>query len=299
MRQKIAALVITSLIFSVVNPVLAESETKVQYNQETTVYAGEISEVNEIISNTEIISLTSKKQKPVEILKRLEDIEQIKIQKNKSKWKTGNKGYVSKEKINVYTKRNSLSEIITTLDFNTKIKYAKCEGHPHWYRIQIDSKIGYVKASAIADNIEYKSYELTSNSYYKGFKSWMGHRCFSLKSNQGKLQQIATTDNKGLRKVNNRYTVAIGSHFNCDVGQYFDIILKNGTVISAICGDWKANKDTDSTNVYTRNGCATEFIVETTKLCSAAKSSGDISSVYDEWDSPVIEIYVYNMNVLN
>ena len=40
MRQKIAALVIVSLIFSVTKPMLAESETKVQYNQETTVYAG-------------------------------------------------------------------------------------------------------------------------------------------------------------------------------------------------------------------------------------------------------------------
>ena len=126
----------------------------------------------------------------------------------------------------------------------------------------------------------------------------MGHRCFSSRSNQGKLQTLATTDSKGLRTVNDRYTVAIGSHFNCEVGQYFDIVLKNGTIISAICGDWKANKDTDSTNVYTRNGCATEFIVDSTKLCSAAKSSGDISSVYDEWDSPVTEIHVYNVNIL-
>lgn len=296
MRQKIAALVIVSLIFNVINPMLAESETKIQYNQEATVYAGETSEVNEIFRNTEVISLTSKKEKvkQVEILDVLEDEELIEIQKAKSEWISGSKGYVTKESINVYEKRNTSSKVIKTLDFNTKIKYSKCEAHPHWYK----TNDGYVKASDIVDTIEYKSYELTSNSRYKGFKSWMGHRCFSSRSNQGKLQTLATTDSKGLRTVNDRYTVAIGSHFNCEVGQYFDIVLKNGTIISAICGDWKANKDTDSTNVYTRNGCATEFIVDSTKLCSAAKSSGDISSVYDEWDSPVTEIHVYNVNIL-
>jgi hypothetical protein len=39
--------------------------------------------------------------------------------------------------------------------------------------------------------------------------------------------------------------------------------------------------------------------VDSRSLNSKAKTSGNISSIYDEWDSSVVEIRVYALNALN
>lgn len=212
------------------------------------------------------------------------------------KWSGKYTGYISTEKAKIYEKRNNKSKVLKTLCFNDKINYKVCTSHLKWYQVKVGNTIGYISCDKITENNNYKSYELSAN---KGFKSWMGHRCFSSHTNQGKLQLIAETDKNGLRTVNGRYAVAIGSRFNCDIGQYFDIVLKNGTIIPAVCGDQKADCHTDATNTYSRNGCCTEFIVDSRSLNSKAKTSGDISSIYDEWDSSVVEIRVYALNALN
>lgn len=271
MRQKIVAFILISILLCVISPMPTESETEVQIKQSTTEVI-----IEAPVEQTETVLLESKKPK--------------------EKWSGKYTGYVTTEKAKIYEKRNNKSKVLKTLCFNEKVKYKVCTEHPKWYQVKVGDTVGYISCKKLTEQNKYKSYELSVN---KGFKSWMGHRCFSSRSNQGQLQLIAETDKNGLRVVNGRYTVAIGSHFNCDIGQYFDIVLKNGTIIPAVCGDQKADIHTDSTNVYSRNGCCTEFIVDSRSLNSKAKTSGDISSIYNEWDSSVVEIRVYALNALN
>ena len=94
--------------------------------------------------------------------------------------------------------------------------------------------------------------------------------------------------------VNGRYCVAIGSHFGCKIGQYFDLILANGEVIPCIMADQKANKHTDSANIITTStNCLSEFIVDRNALNRDAKRDGNISSCCEEWKSHVVKIRVY------
>ena len=112
------------------------------------------------------------------------------------------------------------------------------------------------------------------------------------------LEQVAHTDDHGFRIYDNRYLIAIGTYFKAPVGTYIDVELQNGVVIPCIVGDIKADVDTEDNNVYSLScGCATEFIVDGWKIDPFTK--GDVSSVYEEWDSPVIHIIVYDYNYFN
>lgn len=94
--------------------------------------------------------------------------------------------------------------------------------------------------------------------------------------------------------VNGRYCVALGSHFGCEIGQYFDLILANDEVIPCIMSDQKANKHTDSANIVTiSTNCLSEFIVDRQALNRNAKRDGDISSCCPELESTVKKIKVY------
>lgn len=111
----------------------------------------------------------------------------------------------------------------------------------------------------------------------------------------GDLQDIATTDECGFRKLDDRYMVAIGSAFNTEIGQYFDLVLENGTIIPCIMGDQKADCDTDASNVFTSaSKCASEFIVDTKSISKDIKHAGDVSKYDPSWDSKVVQIIVYD-----
>ena len=148
------------------------------------------------------------------------------------------------------------------------------------------------------NKIEYTEYEVPENN---GFKSFMLHTSITDKSSkQYDLQNnYAYTDESGLRKVDGRYCIAIGTAFNSEIGDYADLILDNGEVICAIISDIKADIHTDSNNIATRsNGCVSEFIVDN-NLNKYVKKHGDISYHKEEWDSPVIKIKIYNQNIFN
>ena len=130
---------------------------------------------------------------------------------------------------------------------------------------------------------------------YSGFKSFMTYKKFGKKTAQYELQLSAITDEYGFRKVDDYYMVAIGSHFNTSVGQRVDLVLENGEVIQCVVGDHKAKKDTDSANIFTKNNCMSEFIVDAKILDKTVKAKGDVSMFPNEqWDSPVIEVVVYD-----
>lgn len=126
-------------------------------------------------------------------------------------------------------------------------------------------------------------------------ETWMPYTAITSRgSKQYKLQQIAYTGDYGIRMVNGRYCVALGSHFGCEIGQYFDLILANDEVIPCIMGDVKSNKHTDSANIVTiSTNCLSEFIVDRQALNRNAKRDGDISSCCKEWESTVKQIKVY------
>ena len=94
--------------------------------------------------------------------------------------------------------------------------------------------------------------------------------------------------------MDGRYCVAIGSHFTSKIGTLFDLVLENGIVIPCILSDQKADEDTDSSNIVTKdNGCLSEFIVDLDTLSKSAKRQGDISYCTKKWNSPVDSIRIY------
>lgn len=142
-------------------------------------------------------------------------------------------------------------------------------------------------------------YSMPSTS---GFKSYMSYKAITSKSSpQYKLQSnYAYTGNYGIRQVDDRYCIAIGTFSGAAIGTYVDLVLENGTVIPCIIGDFKANIHTDSKNIVTmHNGCISEFIIDADKLHATAKKMGDISYCNKEWNSPVESIVVYDKNVFN
>lgn len=128
---------------------------------------------------------------------------------------------------------------------------------------------------------------------YNGFKSYEETKTITF-GKAGKLNKLAKTDINGFKTINNRYLVAVGTYFNLELGQYFDIVLENGTVIPCMMGDTKANEDTCDKNIFTVNTkCATEFIVSKRFLPKIVKTSGDVSFLNEKWKSPVSKIIVY------
>jgi len=111
------------------------------------------------------------------------------------------------------------------------------------------------------------------------FKTYMDYRKLNSGSPQGALQKQAVTDANGLRTVNGRYTVAVGSYFSHTIGMPIDVTLDNGTTIQCIIGDAKANQHTTNNHSVGLRGDAVEFIVDTRSLNSTAKTRGDISFI--------------------
>ena len=113
---------------------------------------------------------------------------------------------------------------------------------------------------------------------------------------------MAYTDENGMRKVNGRFCVAIGSHFGVLVGQYFDIILENGTVIPCVMGDGKADEHTDESNIFTTyygSYCCTEFIVNQNQIPLRVLQAGNFSKLDESWDAKVQTIRIYQKNILD
>lgn len=147
--------------------------------------------------------------------------------------------------------------------------------------------------------INYMTYAIPEN---RGFKSYMDYRAITNKSSQQfQLQKLyANTGDYGIRVVEDRYCIAVGTHFSASIGQYLDLILENGTVIPCVLADVKADIHTDSNNIVTlHNGCVSEFVVDTSSLHNTAKRMGDVSYCCEEWNSPVVEIVVYEQNVFD
>ena len=205
-------------------------------------------------------------------------------------------GYVKGDNLNVRKEPNTDSEILDVIPFNKKIKYSNY--NKDWLKIKYNKKIAYVYKKYISKKkIEYTDCSVPN---YSGFKSWMDYHKITMNGSEQKILQenYAYTGQYGIRQIDGRYCVAIGSYFTTEIGTYFDLILENGEVIPCILADRKDNSDTDSDNIFTSdNGCATEFVVDEEALKYSALNNGDISSCCEEWDSPVETIKIYQKTV--
>lgn len=136
-------------------------------------------------------------------------------------------------------------------------------------------------------------YTLPRNDAYTGLKCYESYTSITDRTtDQYALQGMATTNEDAFRMIGDRYLVAIGTYFEAPVGSVIDIILDNGTIIPAVVGDIKADEHTDIWHIFSENGCATEFIVDAS--LTKAKITGDVSSLYDNWQSKVKAIRVYD-----
>lgn len=160
-----------------------------------------------------------------------------------------------------------------------------------WAKIQ-DTEC-YIERKFLCEyQVGHNDYDVPNNS---GMKSYMDYRTItSVESNQYKLQQIASTDESGIRKVNDRYCIAVGSYYSTTIGQYIDVELENGEVIHGILADCKDDKHTDSKNqIHAIDGSVVEFVVDTNSLGAITMKMGDISYI-NNWNSKVINIRIYD-----
>lgn len=133
-----------------------------------------------------------------------------------------------------------------------------------------------------------KEYPITDGNTTK---TVLPYKAFGKNTNQAKLQSLCQTNEVGLRVYDGRFTIAVGTYFNTAIGQYFDLVLENGTVIPCIMGDLKADIHTDSRGLFTEaSGCMTEFIVDRTYL----PNKNSATYCYEEWNSKVVNVIVYN-----
>lgn len=197
--------------------------------------------------------------------------------------------------VNVREKPSKESQKVDLLPFNTEVQvYDYNEG---WCRIE-GSRLYISKKYLSAEENVYKDYEIPKN---RGFKSFMSYRAITCRTSEQFLLQAshAYTGNYGIRQVDGRYCVAVGTAFNAGIGTYLDLILENGTVIPCIVADIKASRHTLADNITTAaSGCVSEFVVDTGSLSSTVKRYGDVSKCCEEWDSPVETIRIYEKRVL-
>ena len=198
------------------------------------------------------------------------------------------------------------SNVLGTLSFNSQIWYFQF--NDEWGGItyqttneygEVITRTAYVSSEYIAPSeCPYWYFSMPNNS---GFKSYMSYKAISSKNSPQYILQSnhAYTGNYGIRQVNGRYCVAVGTALNVSIGTYIDLILENETVIPCIVADIKSNAHTKADNLTTAsNGCVSEFVVETGALPSQVTSRGNISCANDTWNSPVSTIKIYDKNVL-
>lgn len=140
-----------------------------------------------------------------------------------------------------------------------------------------------------------KKYETKSVPEHNPFKSYMSYKTITNKtSKQYELQQIAETGDYGIRIVNNRFCIALGSYFTTEIGTEIDIIMENGSVLECILADCKDDKHTDESNIIAADGSILEFIVDLDELHMESKYHGDMSYCSDDFQGEILEIKIYN-----
>ena len=133
--------------------------------------------------------------------------------------------------------------------------------------------------------------QITTPTNHNDFKSYMPYTTITNEaSKQLELQQQAYTDSNGLRCIDNRPMIAVGTGWGVSVGDIVLVTCENNNSFEAIIGDIKDNVDTNADNKTTSdNNCRCEFIVDMDKLNSHIKISGNVA-VLKQYSGYVIDI---------
>ena len=133
--------------------------------------------------------------------------------------------------------------------------------------------------------------QITTQVSRRDFKSYMPYTAITDKSStQWQLQQFATTDINGLRCIDGKPMVAVGTGWGVSVGDSAIITCDNGNSFEVVIGDAKANIHTDSTNKTTiANNCRCEFIVDSKQLNPTVKTIGNVA-VLQQYNGYVVNV---------
>ena len=212
-------------------------------------------------------------------------ITQKTIKKNKYK-----KGYIKANNVNVRAKKRFTAKIKGRLFYGEKINYIRV--NKKWVKINNKKIKGYVLAKYVTR--KKKKHKLHTNVPDYTLFSYMDYTCITnTSSQQYKLQRRAYTGTYGIRQVDGRYCIALGSYYTTRIGTYIDLILNNGQVIHCILADCKADQHTDALNQKTSDDSLVEFVVDTPALRSKAKRMGDIAYSNPKWQSRIKYIKIY------
>jgi hypothetical protein len=122
------------------------------------------------------------------------------------------------------------------------------------------------------------------------FKSYTDYRCLSRYSKQWKLQEMAYTDENGLRKIGDAYLVALGSYYGVELGSKYTVVLETGNTFEIILCDCKKDEHTSANNQMTlADGSILEFYVDTDVLPERVKTLGTIGSI-DFFEGDIVNI---------
>lgn len=122
------------------------------------------------------------------------------------------------------------------------------------------------------------------------FKSYTYYALLNKSSIQWKLQELAYTDENGLRKIGNYYLAAMGSYYSTTIGDMFRLTTDTGAVFDIILCDAKSDRHTDARHMYTKsNNCMVEFYVDTTVLNGTIKRMGSIG-VLPEFSGSIVKV---------
>lgn len=199
--------------------------------------------------------------------------------------------------VNIRKKPTIESAVVETYPWSTKVELCKTS-KKKYLGVKFEKIIlGYICKDYVSKK-KPKSRIYDISEYHLKNKSYSDMRTVTAKgTDQYKLRQLTEVGPYGVMTVNGRYCVALGTRFKCAIGQYFDIILSNGTAIRCIKCDVKANEHTDSTNVYTlATKCATEFYCYTPSLYSAGYKSGNLNCI-PEFNGYIEAIKVYKERI--
>ncbi len=151
-------------------------------------------------------------------------------------------------------------------------------------KIQENNEVLLKETKETQKSIEpvYTDYDTPSDN---SFKSYMDYRTITdTTSKQYELQSQADTNWCGMRMIDEKYCIAVGSYYSTTVGQAVDIIMQNGNVIHCIVADLKQDIHTDVTNRQNPNGSVVEFLVDTDMLHRSIQKMGDISYFDTVWE---------------
>lgn len=199
--------------------------------------------------------------------------------------------------LNVRTEPNTECEILDVLDRYDEIQFSYLDDNDEWVVINYDGRYAYLCKKYIEEGLPYEV-KSAENDTRKSYMDWKAITCKT--SKQWELQhKYAYTESNGVRAVNGRYCIALGSYYTHEIGQYVDVVLDNGLIIPCILGDAKQDRHTTNNHSIGLDGGVVEFIVNTESLNSKVRKSGDVSYTSEDWRSHVVELRIYYKNLFD